>query len=125
MRLYHQIDANGTIKYKKYKNMIKIPNYKNVIFLENEIKNMLYSKIIMETNKHCSDSIVNSVISKFISRSNVGIEKYGVTLDREDLEFDEWIVHAQEEHMDAILYLEKMKQNYRKCCCNNASKKTV
>ena len=96
-----------------------------LFFLENEIKNMLYSKIIMETNKHCSDSIVNSVISKFISRSNVGIEKYGVTLDREDLEFDEWIVHAQEEHMDAILYLEKMKQNYRKCCCNNASKKTV
>ncbi len=79
----------------------------------------------MEANKYCADSVVNSVISKFISRSNVGIDKYGLTLDREDLEFDEWIVHAQEEHMDAILYLEKLKNNYRKCRCNNTNKKSV
>ena len=94
-------------------------------FFKNEIKNMLYSRITMETNKYCTDSVVNSVISKFISRSNVGIEKYGVTLDREDLGFDEWIVHAQEEHMDAILYLEKLKQSHRKCCCDKTNKKSV
>jgi dUTPase len=41
----------------------------------------------METNKYCADSVVNSIISKFIIRSDVGIKKYGVTLDREDLEF--------------------------------------
>jgi hypothetical protein len=96
-----------------------------MFFFENEIKNIMYSNIIMETNKYCSDSVVNSIISKFISRSNVGIEKYGVTLDREDLGFDEWIVHAQEEHMDAILYLEKLKQSYRKCCCDKTNKKSV
>ena len=56
------------------------------------------------------DSIVESVISKFKNRSNVGIQKYGTTLDRNDLTTLEWINHAQEEAMDFILYLEKLKQ---------------
>lgn len=55
------------------------------------------------------DSIVNNVIKSFIQRSNVGLQKYGTTLDRDDLSVLEWIQHAQEEHMDAILYLEKLK----------------
>jgi hypothetical protein len=69
---------------------------------------------MMEETKFCVDSVVNSVISKFINRSNVGIKKYGVTLDREDLEVAEWINHAQEEQMDAILYLEKLKEELQK-----------
>lgn len=56
------------------------------------------------------DSIVKSVINKFQERSNVGIQKYGTTLDRNDLTYLEWINHAQEEAMDFILYLEKLKQ---------------
>jgi hypothetical protein len=50
------------------------------------------------------------VINKFKDRSNVGIHKYGTTLDRNDLTTLEWINHAQEEAMDFILYLEKLKQ---------------
>jgi hypothetical protein len=73
----------------------------------------------MEKTDFCQDSIVNSVISKFIGRSDVGIKKYGVTLDRDDLDFGEWINHAQEEHMDAILYLEKLKQKYQECKCDS------
>lgn len=57
------------------------------------------------------DSIVESVITKFKQRSDIGIEKYGKTLDREDLNFIEWVNHLQEELMDAILYAEKTKQN--------------
>ena len=56
-----------------------------------------------------SDSIVNSVIDSFVKRSNLGLKKYGTTLDRTDLNVLDWIQHAQEEHMDAILYLEKLK----------------
>jgi hypothetical protein len=56
------------------------------------------------------DSVVGSVISKFLERSRIGKEKYGTDLDRTDLSLYEWIVHAQEEHMDAILYLEKIKK---------------
>lgn len=56
------------------------------------------------------DSIVTSVIQKFQKRSEMGQKKYGVTLDRTDLEFFDWVNHMQEELMDAILYLEKMKK---------------
>ena len=63
--------------------------------------------VITKTN---TDSVVYSVISQFKQRSEVGLSKYGVNLDRTDLSLLEWIQHAQEEHMDAILYLEKIKQ---------------
>lgn len=64
-------------------------------------------------NSYCADSIVNSVICAFIGRSNIGLQKYGTTLDRDDLSILDWIQHAQEEHMDAILYLEKLKTKLR------------
>jgi len=56
------------------------------------------------------DTIVESVIEQFKQRSEVGIKKYGVTLDRTDLSRLEWLNHAQQEAMDLILYLEKIKQ---------------
>ena len=58
------------------------------------------------------DTIVESVIQKFKQRSDVGMTKYGTTLDREDLSTIDWIIHAQEELMDGILYLEKLKKLY-------------
>jgi len=61
-----------------------------------------------------TDSVVFSIVSQFIQRSEIGKTKYGTTLDRTDLSVLEWIQHAQEEHMDAILYLEKLKQEYKK-----------
>jgi len=57
-----------------------------------------------------TDTIVSSVVQKFLSRSAAGIKKYGTTLDRKDLHVSDWITHAQEELMDGILYLEKLKQ---------------
>jgi len=59
------------------------------------------------------DSIVESVITQFKERSNVGIQKYGVTLDRNDLSTLEWINHAQQEAMDFVLYLEKLKHELK------------
>ena len=56
------------------------------------------------------DSIVQAVIRKFQERSAVGIKKYGTTLDRTDLKLGDWIQHTQEELMDAILYLERLKK---------------
>ncbi len=61
------------------------------------------------------DSIVTAVIEKFKSRAAIGKAKYGTDLDRKDLSILEWIQHAQEEHMDAILYLEKLKKELS-CC---------
>lgn len=56
------------------------------------------------------DLIVQSIIDKFNQRSEVGIKKYGTTLDKNLITFDEWITHAQEEAMDLVLYLEKIKK---------------
>lgn len=58
------------------------------------------------------DSIVTSVIEQFKVRSKMGEQKYGVNMDREDLNFGEWITHMKEELMDAILYLEKLEKTY-------------
>ena len=56
------------------------------------------------------DSIVQSILEKFVDRAEMGFTKYNNTLDRNDLSKLEWINHAQEELMDGILYLQKLKQ---------------
>jgi hypothetical protein len=57
-----------------------------------------------------TDTVVDSIVDSFISRAAQGKAKYGQTLDRQDLSTLEWIRHAQEELMDGILYLEKLKK---------------
>jgi hypothetical protein len=59
------------------------------------------------------DSVVQSVVEKFVDRAEMGFKKYNATLDRRDLTTEEWINHALEEHMDAILYLTKLKQTLK------------
>jgi hypothetical protein len=58
------------------------------------------------------DTIVESVIKQFKDRSEVGVAKYGVTLNRKDLSTLEWLKHLQEELMDATLYIERLKQEF-------------
>lgn len=71
-------------------------------------------RVIMYNDKNSrtvlkTDSIVDSVIDKLITRAEVGKAKYNTTLDREDLGLSEWITHLQEELLDAANYLEKIK----------------
>ena len=56
------------------------------------------------------DEIVESVINEFRLRSERGMKKYGTTLQDHELSQLEWLKHLQEELMDAVLYLEKVKQ---------------
>ena len=58
------------------------------------------------------DPVVERVVDKFISRSDVGYKKYGVTLNDDPSEIIEWLNHLQEELMDAVLYLQKAKEVY-------------
>lgn len=60
------------------------------------------------------DTIVKSVLDKYKQRSEVGIKKYNQTMDRDDLNLLDWLTHLQEELMDATLYVEKLKQEYKK-----------
>ena len=55
------------------------------------------------------DEIIERVIQKFIKRSEVGYKKYGVTLKNDDQPLDIWLTHIQEELMDAVNYIEKVK----------------
>jgi|Laugresu1bdmlbdd_1035124.scaffolds.fasta_scaffold04605_7 hypothetical protein len=56
------------------------------------------------------DTVVASVVASFLERSRAGQLKYGTTLDRTDLSPMQWAQHMQEELMDAILYLERLKR---------------
>jgi hypothetical protein len=58
------------------------------------------------------DPVVKRVVNKFVSRSDVGFEKYGVTLEQDPSNMFEWLNHLQEELMDAVLYLQKAKETY-------------
>jgi len=59
-----------------------------------------------ETKK---DPIVEEVVKKFQDRSKVGIKKYGTTLAESKEGFIPFLNHLQEELMDAILYIQKLK----------------
>ncbi len=71
-----------------------------------------------DQDSYVPDSVISSVIEKFIERGKVGFKKYGTTLDRDDLSVYDWINHAQEEVMDYILYLERLKKKINTIICD-------
>ena len=60
----------------------------------------------MTTGKALKDKIVERVVNKFNKRSKLGIKKYGTTLEENNT--DNFLIHLQEELMDATLYIEKL-----------------
>ena len=52
--------------------------------------------------------IEERVIAKIRSRADVGKAKYGVTMERDDLDLLAWLQHLQEELMDAAVYVERL-----------------
>ena len=60
------------------------------------------------------DPVVQSVVNKFVDRSDVGFAKYGKTMRDDKSDVFVWLNHLQEELMDAILYLEKLRQHVSK-----------
>ena len=59
------------------------------------------------------DKVIERVINKIKSRSDVGYKKYGVTLNDDDQSLEVWLTHIQEELMDAVNYIEKTRQALR------------
>lgn len=60
------------------------------------------------------DKNVVAVIKQFEDRMEKGYKKYGVTTD-EDTHTDlvGWLQHLQEELMDAVVYIERTKQELK------------
>ena len=71
---------------------------------------MSQEKFLGEASDYKPDSIIQSVISQFLERGELGLNKYGTTLDRTDLNISDWIEHMKQELMDSILYLERIKK---------------
>ncbi len=95
------------------KNNYVLRNKSNGMYLwENEDGFVYWNDLNAKQVSKCKmkDTIVESVIEQFKQRSEAGINKYGVTLDREDLNVLEWLQHLQEELMDATLYVQKLKE---------------
>jgi len=57
----------------------------------------------------CNDPIVEDVVSDLRRRSNLGVKKYGTTLAENN--HDNFFIHLEEELMDAILYLRKIRSD--------------
>ena len=52
------------------------------------------------------DANVAAVIAKHRSRADLGMQKYGVATANSDLTKKQWLLHLQEELMDAAVYVE-------------------
>ena len=59
------------------------------------------------------DKIVVNVIKKYSERSAVGIKKYNTTLEENKDDIGVFLNHLQEELMDATLYIEKLKEQWK------------
>ena len=63
------------------------------------------------------DPVVKNVVDKFVSRSDVGYEKYGETLDDERRlkmkGLQKYLNDIQEELMDAVLYIQAAREELR------------
>jgi hypothetical protein len=67
-----------------------------------------FDRIIPKT-----DSIVDSIIDKFIERATIGKQKYNTDLDRTDLSLEDWLEHSIQEKLDDILYMQKALKTLR------------
>lgn len=56
-----------------------------------------------------TDKITEAVVAQLRTRAEKGREKYGTTMERDDLTLMQWLQHLQEELMDAVVYIEKVK----------------
>ena len=57
--------------------------------------------------------ILSEVINDLKRREQVGIKKYGTTVDRSDLSTEQWVQHFYEELLDASVYARAILKNVR------------
>ena len=60
------------------------------------------------------DRYIQAVKDKFEQRSQTGIKKYGTTLERDDLNSLDWLTHLEEELMDALGYIQVLRDKLQK-----------
>lgn len=97
-------DYNETISSAIGKNLLI-----NKLTLFGRLINKLLEKI---DENHAIESIdkkvVASVSDDLFKRQDVGIAKYGTTVDRQDLTREQWLQHMYEELLDGAVYAKKL-----------------
>lgn len=63
--------------------------------------------------KSSGDVNVDRVRAALLARSVAGYRKYGVTTERTDIDLLGWLQHLQEELLDAAVYVERLKEEFR------------
>lgn len=56
--------------------------------------------------------IEDEVCEEIQARAERGLNKYGVTMEREDLNTREWLQHLLEELLDAAVYVKRLQKEY-------------
>lgn len=68
------------------------------------------------------DPVVEAVRADLLQRSQVGLKKYGVGLDRTDLSLRDWLQHAYEETLDQANYLKRaIIELDTRCLCQTSA----
>jgi hypothetical protein len=62
---------------------------------------------VLECSGKARDAVIDEVRDDLLRRSQFGIKKYGVTLERTDLTLRDWLNHAYEEALDHANYLKR------------------
>ena len=53
-------------------------------------------------------AIEDKVCEKIQKRASVGLKKYGVSMEDDQLSRLKWLIHAQQEAMDLAIYLQNL-----------------
>lgn len=72
-----------------------------------------YKTALLEMDSECRDRVIEAVREDLKRRSEVGLKKYGVSLERKDLTLDQWLEHAYEETLDLANYLKRSMMELR------------
>ena len=56
--------------------------------------------------------IEDEVCEEILARAERGLNKYGVTMERDDLDIHEWLQHLLEELLDAAVYVKRLQKEY-------------
>ena len=80
--------------------------FENYFYILND-DSLIIEPLITFSKNLTKDKIVLQVMNDLNDRSRVGVDKYGVTLECEDLNLKDWLQHAYEECLDQANYLKR------------------
>lgn len=61
---------------------------------------------------YTQDRLIRGILRRMVRRAEDGVQTYGCTMEQADKPVDQWIIDAQEELWDAIVYLEKLRVDH-------------